>query len=240
MAIDEARLSQERISAGGVNAYNTYRGGGHRSSLVGSKAWLLTATNASVPQRTTPIIRAHPMQAFSRISKQLVTGLAIASALVAQHASAEIIWNWSYTGDNIIAAGTFTTSDIKDPSDFYEITGITGARNGEAITALFPAGSAIPGNEPFAVDNLIRVGAQGQLTGNGFGFSTATGNHANPFFADFLPTPAYLEVFTTPSGLSELPITFSATPVPEPDVYALLLAGMGAFVFAAFKRRRAA
>jgi hypothetical protein len=178
------------------------------------------------------------MQVLSRISRNFLAASAIAGALFAEPAIAEILWNWSYTGNNINAAGTFTTSDIKDASGFYEITGITGSRNGEAITELFPAGNAIPGNEPFVVDNLIRVDPQGQLSGEGFGFTTATGNHGNPFFADFLPTPGYLEVFTTASTFSEVPIMFSAVPVPEPEAYAMLLAGLASFAFAAFKRRR--
>ena len=178
------------------------------------------------------------MHTFSRVAKHLLAALAVAGVLFSQHAAAEITWSWSYTGNDIDAVGTLTTADVKDAEGFYEITGITGTRNGEAITALFPAGSAIPGNEPFAVDNLIRIGGQGQLSGDGFGFTTATGNHANPFFADFLPTPGYLEVFTTASRVTELPISFSATIVPEPNLYTLLLAGMGTLVVASVRRRR--
>ena len=45
---------------------------------------------------------------------------------------------------------------------------------------LQPAGTAVPGNEPFAVDNLVRTAAP-QLTVHGFGFSLANGDYANPF-----------------------------------------------------------
>ncbi|MEO8627910.1 MAG: PEP-CTERM sorting domain-containing protein [Betaproteobacteria bacterium] len=178
------------------------------------------------------------MHFFSRICTYLLAAITVASVLFSQHAVAEITWSWSYTGNNIDAVGTFITAGVKDADGFYEITGITGTRNGEPITALFPAGSAIPGNEPFAVDNLIRIGAQGQLSGDGFGFTTATGNHANPFFADFLPTPGYLEVFSTAAGLTELPVSFSATIVSEPNLYTLLLAGIGTLVVASVRRRR--
>ncbi len=78
----------------------------------------------------------------------------------------------------------------------------------------------IPGNEPFEVDNLISLNTV-QLTGDGFGYSTSEGNYSSPFFANFLPTPGYLEVFSAPplvSGFenlgsedSELPISFSAS-----------------------------
>ncbi|MCC5633284.1 PEP-CTERM sorting domain-containing protein [Nostoc sphaeroides CHAB 2801] len=97
------------------------------------------------------------------------------------------------------------------------------------------AGTPIPGNEPFNVDNLISLANQ-QLTGEGFGYSTSEGNYSSLFFASFLPTPSYLEVFSAPPltpgfenlGVedSELPISFSATlvSVPEPTSILGLLA----------------
>jgi hypothetical protein len=129
-------------------------------------------------------------------------------------ASASLLWDWSYAGDGIAASGTFTTSVSPDPAGYYQISGIAGSRNGDAITGLEPAGSAVPGNEGFPVDNLIN--ASGQLTANGFGYETGNGNYANPFYADFLTPPAYQEVFTQPasSGFLEAPIQFSASVVP--------------------------
>ncbi|MBE9224356.1 PEP-CTERM sorting domain-containing protein [Phormidium sp. LEGE 05292] len=137
-----------------------------------------------------------------------------------------LIWDWNYYGSNITASGTFITEDTPDNLGYYLITGITGQRNGEKITGLFPAGLPIPGNEPFNVDNLISLNPQ-QLTGDGFGYSTVGGNFVSPYFASFLPTPGYLEVFSAPPLVpgfenfgpedSELPIKFSATiqSVPE-------------------------
>ncbi len=142
-----------------------------------------------------------------------------------QPASA-LIWNWSYSGAGIEASGTFTTNNTNDSLGFYLINGITGTRNGETITGLQPTGTPIPGNEPFVVDNSISLNPQ-QLTVNGFGYSTAGGNYASPFFADFLPKPGYLEVFSAPPFIpgfenlgpedNELPISFSATPMIVPE-----------------------
>ena len=166
-----------------------------------------------------------------------VTALATASGLVfgtMQSASA-LSWNWNYSGTGIAASGTFTTSDIPNNLGFYLISGITGTRNGETITGLQAAGTPIPGNEPFNVDNLISLNTQ-QLTGEGFGYFTSGGNYASPFFASFLPTPGYLEVFSAPPFIpgfenlgtedSESPISFSATliAVPEPTSILSLLA----------------
>jgi hypothetical protein len=132
--------------------------------------------------------------------------------------SSTLLWTWSYDAPGIAAEGTLTTTGTADADGFYLVTGITGTRNGESIIGLQPVGTAIPGNEPFAVDNLIA--AEGpQLTGNGFGYALADGTYANPFFADFLSPPSYLEFFSAPpfgNGIgpedSEGPVDFTAEP----------------------------
>lgn len=146
-------------------------------------------------------------------------------------------WTWSYSATGINAGGTLTTEDTPNASGFYLITGIAGTRNGETITGLQATGTAIPGNEPFAVDNLIRLNGP-LLTHNGFGFSTSGGNYANPFFADFRSPPSYVEFFSAPPftagtgpGDSELSIGFTANRVPEPETWALMLAGLSLLGF---------
>jgi hypothetical protein len=66
-------------------------------------------------------------------------------------------------------------------------------------------------SEGFPVDDLI--GPNGSLTGNGFGYETAAGNFANPFFADFLTPPTFREVVAQPA-FSEVSIQFQARIVP--------------------------
>src|SRR3954466_8681923 len=100
-------------------------------------------------------------------------------------APAALLWTWEYSAREITASGTFTTVDAPSVNGGYLITGITGVRNGATITGLQPTGTAIPGNEPFTVDNLIFRGPGPQLTVHGFGFSTSGGNYSNPFYADF-------------------------------------------------------
>ncbi len=157
--------------------------------------------------------------------------ISILAAYAAGPAAASLVWTWNYNEAGISASGTLTTDDAANAAGFFPITGISGARNGVAITALQPAGTAIPGNEPFLVDNLIRAGTP-QLTGNGFGFALADGTFANAFFADFLTPPSYLEFFSAPpfvSGVigpedSERPVAFTAS-IPEPASAMLLLVG---------------
>ena len=157
----------------------------------------------------------------------LATGLLIGIAAFAVPVQASTLWSWNYAGAGITANGTFTTLDSPDAQGGYLITAITGTRNGKAIVALQPTGTWIPGNEPYAVDNLVFVGPGPQLTKAGFGFALADGTYSNPFYADFLPTPGYLEFYSMPDSDSstELAVNFSATPVstPEPATFALLL-----------------
>lgn len=159
------------------------------------------------------------------LSKAAYVALFTAGVLSVQNAGAEKIWNWTYRGGNIVASGTFTTSEDVDSLGFYQISSIAGHRNGDPIKGLHPTGSAIPGNEPHTLDNLIRIDTQGQITVHGFGFSTASGNYANTFFTDSHATSGYMEVFTTVSTFSELPVTFLATPVIEPEISVELPAG---------------
>ena len=179
------------------------------------------------------------------------TVLVTTSGLLFQtmQAASALNWNWNYSGTGIEANGTFTTNDTPNNLGFYTISGITGTRNGETITGLQAAGTPIPGNEPFDVDNFISLDAQ-QLTGDGFGYSTSAGNYSSPFFASFLPAPGYLEVFSAPpiipgfenlgSEDSELPISFTATiiTVPEPtsilSLFALSILGTSS----ALKRKK--
>jgi hypothetical protein len=141
---------------------------------------------------------------------------------------ASILWDWSYSTSGIVAGGTFTSIDTPDANGGYLITAITGIRNAATIVGLQPTGTPIPGNEPFDVDNLIFASPGPQLTKNGFGFALSDGSFSNPFYADFLPTPAYLEFFSDPPSSTELEVQFSAVPVsvPEPASFALAFAGL--------------
>ena len=156
----------------------------------------------------------------------LTTGLLIGIAVFAVPARASTLWSWDYSGAGITASGTFTTLDSPDAQGGYLINAITGTRNGQAITALQPTGTWIPGNEPYAVDNLVFAGVGPQLTKAGFGFALADGTYSNPFYADFLPTPEYLGFYSMPDSDSstELAVAFSATLVstPEPATFALM------------------
>ena len=99
---------------------------------------------------------------------------------------------------------------------FYEITEISGEANGVAITGLQPPGTAIPGNDGYPVDNLVRTEAP-QLSMHGFGYALADGTFANPFYGAHFAKPDYLRVLlrsSEPAVTSEPPVAFTATLAP--------------------------
>lgn len=181
-----------------------------------------TACAAGWPNRTCSIwlnaTRPDCGMAFSPYDRPMMRSpVLLAScavfALAVGRAQATRLWKWSYTGAGIAAAGTFTTSDAPDDRGFYRIVGITGTRNGAAITGLQPTGTSVPGNQPFAVDNLVSA-TGGQLTIHGFGYALANGAFANPFEngAEYLE---YLSVPPHPNGAdTELAVRFEAMIVP--------------------------
>ena len=156
----------------------------------------------------------------------------IAAAIFLMHgqsAKASLFWNWSYSGAGISASGTFTTNDAPDAAGFYQIVGITGSDNGATITGLQPTGTAIPGNEPYAVDNLVSA-VEPRLTMHGFGFSLANGNYANPFYNgssyyEYLWVPPYVN-----GAGPEKPVSFAAAVVPEPSAASLMLVGLAGLI----------
>src|SRR5215831_9254353 len=146
-----------------------------------------------------------------------------------QPATALLLWNWSYSGAGISASGTFTTNDAPDRAGFYQIVRIGGTDNGATITDLQPTGTAIPGNEPYAVDNLVSA-VEPRLTTHGFGFSLANGNYANPFYNgssyyEYLSVPPYVN-----GAGPEKPVSFAATIVREPSAASLMLVGLAGLI----------
>lgn len=169
------------------------------------------------------------MLTLDTLRRTLATGLFCAATLLSAPASASLLWHWQYTGVDIVANGQFTTTDTANSNGYYAIIGITGTRNGEAITGLIATGDSIPGNEPYASDNWLRPGLDNQITEHGFGFSTADGRYANPYWAAWLDPQSTVEVLTEDPDtfIDEVAVSFTATLIPEPSTIGLLLSGLG-------------
>ena len=175
-----------------------------------------------------------------------VTAIGVSAA---GHAQAFLLWNWTETGPGIAASGTFSTTAAANADGYFVIEAITGTYNGSAITGIWPAATWIPGNAPYALDNLFKPMARpypaigpGTFTNNGLGFSIANGNHENWFYGndDTTKISDYLTVgpFQLNAGFqgTETPVTFDAA-LPEPGTVSILLMGIAGL--AAGWRRRA-
>lgn len=141
--------------------------------------------------------------------------LAVAFCLAAWTSAAEasIRWRWNCEGEGFSAHGGFTTGDAANAEGYYEITAITGEAGGVVITGLQPAGTAIPGNESYPVDNLVREAAP-ELSKDGFGFSLADGSYVNPFYGAHFSPPGFYAFITHSSRPSREPqVKFTAVPV---------------------------
>ena len=151
-----------------------------------------------------------PSRRSPGIRLKLALSLLIVSTLAASSAEA-LEWRWSYQGEGVSAAGTFTTPDGPNADGFYEIAAISGQANGVAIAGLQPAGTSIPGNDGYPVDNLVRTTAP-QLSKHGFGYALANGTYANPFYGAHFVPPGYYDFFSDPANrkTSEPAVTFSA------------------------------
>jgi uncharacterized membrane protein YgcG len=155
------------------------------------------------------------MQKITRLTTAVLTAAATVTLGTMQSAFA-LTWNWSYynSSKSVNANGTFMTDDTPNNQGLYQITGITGQRNGETITGLWATDTGIPGFEDIAVDNLIGVNSQQAiLTEGGFGYSTIANNY-NPYFSGGFYEAA--SVPTEDDGFDEL--NFTATPIFDPDL----------------------
>jgi hypothetical protein len=124
-------------------------------------------------------------------------------------------WRWSVTGASFDASGHLITSIKSNDEGFLQITSLDGQANGVAISSLVPTGTAVPGNEIYTVDNLVRLPSAGnaaQLTGDGFAFSLPDGTFVNPFYKTDGSPPEYLNFTSDPATeqKNETPIHFSA------------------------------
>jgi hypothetical protein len=142
-------------------------------------------------------------------------GLPWKEEIMAEDDGAVFNWRWSVSGANFEASGHLITSVRPNDEGFYQIASVHGQVNGVAIAGLVPTGTSVPGNEPYTVDNLVRLPSDGnapQLTNDGFAFALTDGTFANPFYKTDGSPPQYLNFTSDPATkkTNEAPIRFSA------------------------------
>jgi hypothetical protein len=174
--------------------------------------------------------------------------LAIAS--LSSTAKADLLFSFSYTGNGVSASGELMTSDITvanvDGTSFsgFDVLGITGQRNGVAITGLVdnPAFPGATDNGTFLFDNILLTSPFG-FDNDGLVYVTgADGNDYN-LFSTSVPTGGGYTEYAPSTGEQpsvDLTITMLNSNVPDTSSTALLLASAFAVCLvgsSAMKRR---
>jgi hypothetical protein len=160
------------------------------------------------------------------------SGIGFASALMAiawfaapTPSHADLIFDWSYSGDSAgnTGSGTLTVTGATSP---FTATDITGTYDGSAI----PAGGLLPPGSIGSNSNLVYVPAP-FLDGQGISFSITGGTQVNMFFG--LSYGTLTDSNSNPTDGGTFTLTPAAAAVPEPASLTLLamgLAGLGMVV----------
>lgn len=169
---------------------------------------------------------------------KILASLAIAMLALASTAARADTWNWWYAGSGVSASGTLTT--FGNASSPEAVTSFMGLRNGDTILGLVPLAT----DGGFNYDNMFQsmfpvVNLAGILFDAGPG--AAPSGHYNLFYDADLGT--YLDGYYGVNGwvqtAVEVRVEHQTAPVPEPETYALMLAGLGVVGFISRRRKHA-
>lgn len=172
--------------------------------------------------------------------KSLAISALIAAGFVATSIANAASYSFSYlANDNSYQVnGILTTADILNAVSGYDILGISGSvtgAGGGTIASLVnnPAQPYPTNNGSYLYDNNLFPSASPQLNNNGVLFTTSGGTVWNLY--SISPTTYELHSYI---GVQKAG-TFQLAPVPEPETYAMLLAGLGLMATIARRRKQA-
>jgi hypothetical protein len=166
-------------------------------------------------------------------------------------AKADLLFSFSYTGDGISASGDLITSDTivtdVDGTSFsgFDVLGITGERNGVAITGLLdnPSFPGAADNGTFIYDNILLTSPFG-FDNSGLVYVTGSDGNDYNLFSTNVPTGGgYTEYAPSTGGQPSVDLTITMLSSNVPDASstgALLASAFAACIFgSAVIRRRA-
>lgn len=185
----------------GPDLYNVYNAGGQYYQLAGADCNGLTCGTAG----------------------HLGTSVSFSAMTVPS-----IDWNFAYFGVGISATGVLTTLATAVGGE-YQIVGLSGTHNGQAMNALFPAGTYLAtGGGVLTSDNLLSATAPYLQTG-GFTFHAGDDRYnvydLNGQHYDLTGADCGASNCGQPGHLGT-PISFTVSTVPEPDSAVLLGLGL--------------
>lgn len=158
--------------------------------------------------------------------KKIATLATLAGSVMVSQAGT---FEWAYSAIGLTASGTLTTAgDALVPEDVLTFSGTRGT---DLITGIVPLG-VDPG---FNYDNQFQLPAPSTNTaGILFNVGGGVGN-VNLYFE----SGAYHEYTYSglPGNINDRIVSFTVAPVPEPETYAMMLAGLGVIV-ALSKRKK--
>jgi len=149
---------------------------------------------------------------------------------VAAHAD---VFSWSYTdGGAHVGSGLFTTGATGNP---WTVLGVSGIADGYTITGLSLYAGA---------DNLLYfpgIANPGFVDFGGISFTTASGPAFN-LGGSYTPGQYVLnDSSINPNGYPGVAgsyvVSLNVAPIPEPEIYAMMLAGLGVLGFVARRKK---
>jgi hypothetical protein len=178
-------------------------------------------------------------------TKYLATAALMSAALVMTSPASADAWNWGATGAGISGSGQFTTAGSAVAPEL--ITSWGGTWDGQSILGL-----ASPNPPGFLADNLF-VNAPAYFNNNGVVFNVGGSIGVVNLYASLTQPQLYEFSYSNiPAGSSNgwgngtpgpgggygIPIQFTVAAVPEPETYAMMLAGLGLMGFIARRRKQ--